>query len=89
MEEQTKSNMEIALEFIDEHPTLADAIQGDAFAVFWEYPEKVIALFNKTLEFLSNAHQIPEEVVDTMKPDLMNEACESYLNLMAKEAESS
>lgn len=87
MEEQTKSNMEIALEFIDEHPSLAEAIQGDAFVVFWEHPTTVINLFNKTLEFLSNAHQIPQDVVDTMKPDLMNEACIAYLNLMANEDE--
>lgn len=87
MEEQTKSNMEIALEFIDEHPSLAEAIQGDAFVVFWEHPTTVIKLFNQALNILRNAHQIPQDVVDMMKPDLMNDACISYLNLMTKEDE--
>lgn len=87
MEEATKSNMEIALEFIDEHPALAEAVQGDAFAVFWEHPQKVIDLFNMALNMLNNARQIPEEIVDSMKPDLMNDACISYLNLIANETE--
>lgn len=85
--EDVKNNMEIAMEFINEHPTLTDAIRGDAFAVFWEHPTKVIELFNKTLEFLSNAQQIPQDAVDSMKPDLMNDACVSYLNLIANEDE--
>lgn len=85
--EETKSNMEIAMEFIEAHPSLAEAIQGDGFQVFWEHPTKVIELFNMSLNILNNARQIPQEIVDSMKPDLMNDACISYLDLIPNEAE--
>ena len=82
-----KSNMEIALEFIDEHPSLTNELKEDNFAIFWEKPKEVIALFNMTLYTLSNMHQLPQSTVDDMKPDLMNDACHSYLNLNTDEAE--
>ena len=79
-----KSNQEIALEFIADNELLIGSVEGENFNAFWEHPTKVIELYDKILETLSNAHQIPQEVVDAMKPDLLNDACQEYVNLIGK-----
>ena len=82
-----RSNQEIALEFIADNELLISSVEGEHFNAFWEHPTKVIELYNKILETLSNAHQIPQEVVDALKPDLLNDACQGYVNLIGKEDE--
>ena len=81
MDNEEKSNMEIALEFIDANPELMDKCHGDAFGAFWNHPTAVIKLYESILDMLKNASQIPQELVDTMKPDLLVAACNEYVNL--------
>ena len=84
-----KSDMEIALEYIDEHPELIDKVQGDAFAVFWQYPAEVIQWYKATTAMLRVSCQFTDEMIALYCEEYLNDACDYVQNLKAKEAESS
>lgn len=82
---EDKSPMEIALEFIEANPALIDKVEGDAFQAFWDHPKDVIALYKMHVDILSFHHCIQPDILETMYPDLLKDACNEYVNLNAIE----
>lgn len=85
MEDQTKSDMEIALEFVNTHSSLVDNLDGIAFQSFWDHPTKVIPLFEMSVQTLKNAPMVTDEIINEMAHDLLKDACDAYLNLNTNE----
>lgn len=79
MEEEAKSKLEIAMEFLNEHDM--NDIPADEFQAFWEHPEKVIQLYNVMVEWLKNAHQFSPEQRAEMNKLMLQDACAEYVNL--------
>lgn len=88
MDNSNKSNMEIALEYIDDHPELIDKVHGDSFAVFWQYPNEVIKMYKATTDMLRVSCQFTDEMIALYCEEYLCDACDHIQNLKAKEAES-
>ena len=89
MENQTKSDMEIALEYIGANPDLVGQVEGDAFAYFWLYPEEVIKTYEGTIQFLKTSFGYTDEMVSESCIGLLSDACTHVQNLKANEAQNS
>lgn len=84
MEEEAKSKLEMAMEFLNEHD-MSD-IPADGFQAFWEHPEKVIKLYHVMVEWLKNAKQFSPEQRAEMNKLMLQDACAEYVNLNPDES---
>lgn len=85
---QDKSEMEIALEYIEAHPELVDRVEGDAFTAFFTWPEDVIRQYEATIKYLQISFQFTDEMIKESCMDYLAGACTFVANLKAKEAQN-
>lgn len=78
-----KSNLEIAMEFVGQHPDLVEHVNGEMFQLFWEHPVECIKQYNSTIEFMKTSFRIPDDVIESQCKDYLLEACKEVSNLMA------
>lgn len=87
--ENQKSELELALEYIADHPELVDRVSPDEFGTFYQYPEEVIKLYEKTIYMMKTSFQFTDEMVAEYCLDYLGDACRHIQYLKDKEAQNS
>lgn len=73
--EEVKSNMEIALEFIADHPEMSERLKDEEFQIFWERPEEVLQQYQATVDYLKESFQFTDEMINENCLDYLGDAC--------------
>ena len=83
---EAKSDMELAMEYIADHPELVERVSPEQFGTFYMYPNEVIKLYDKTIEMMKTSFQFTDEMVSLYCLDYLSDACKSIQDLKDKEA---
>lgn len=86
---EAKSDMEIAMEYIADHPELIERVSPEQFGTFYMYPNEVIKLYEKTIEMMRTSFQFTDEMVSLYCLDYLSDACKTVQDLKDKEVEIS
>lgn len=78
-----KSNLEVIAEFLEGNPSVAAFMNEEDFAIFYEYPQDVIKLYESTLEFMRTSFQVPEQILLEDCKVFITDAC-NQVNLNNK-----
>ncbi len=68
--DESKSNSEIAMEFIANHPELTEKLTDEMFPTFWEHPKLVMKVYDFTIYQMKTSFGFTDEMV--------NEHCLDY-----------
>lgn len=75
--DESKSNSEIAMEFIANHPELTERLTEEMFPTFWEHPELVIKCYDKTIYQMKTSFGFTDEMVKEHCLNYLADSCDT------------
>ena len=75
--DESKSNSEIAMEFIANHPELTERLTDEMFPTFWEHPKLVMKVYDFTVYQMKTSFGFTDEMVNEHCLDYFADSCET------------